>query len=87
MIDSESKNPISGADIYFKEHPDKKVQSDNQGRFIFDPITKWILILIGPSDFMPPHGDLLIEMAGSERLEKKLYGPREIEGEFELKRR
>ena len=84
VIDSESKDPISGVNIYFKKHPEIKMRSDHQGRFVFEPITEWIWIPLGPFDFMPPHGDLLIEMVGYERLEKRLFGPREVEGDFEL---
>jgi hypothetical protein len=84
VIDSESKNPISGANIYFKKHPEKKMLSDLQGKFVFEPIMEWIWIPLGPFDLKPPRGDLLIEMTGYEKLEKMLYGPPDVVGDFEL---
>ena len=89
VVDSESKDPISGANIYFKEHPEKKVQSDLQGRFIYDPIMEWHWILFWPFDLRLPQGDLLIEMSGYESLEKRIYGhgALEVQDNFVLKRK
>lgn len=70
VIEKSSKIPIEGAKVFFKEYPDLKVQTKSDGSFNLQTNREWFLMpIIGPFDFAPVNGTLVIMADGYEQIE------------------
>ena len=73
--------PIEGAQVYFKDYPNLKALTKSDGAFDLQANREWFLMpIIGPFDFAPVDGTLIIVSDGFEQLEiEETWGAAQLE--------
>ena len=78
IFDSDSKNSIESAELYYKEYPNVRVKTVRGGKFSFPSITKWHVVVLLPGDRFY-HNTLVVGAPGYETqtLPIEIYGDEE----------
>ena len=71
VVEASSGKPVSGAQLYYKEHPGQVIASAADGSFTFPSTSKWQLVPLGPYDRFG-YNTLLIEAQGYQSSSKRV---------------
>ncbi len=65
VLDAASEKPIQGAAVSLEDHPGLFAQTNADGQFVLEPITrKTHLFVLAPYESLPPSGIVVVSAAG-----------------------
>jgi hypothetical protein len=76
VVSDERGDPLQGVDVYLENAPDRKVKTDEKGKFILPPIKEFeltALICPGPCDTIPAKLNLIARAENGEVSVSEVY--------------